>query len=345
MSKRLFMTPTLKNVADLAEVSIPTASRVLSEDPNVRVSPETRERIIITAQRLSYHPNAMARGLRTRQTKTLVLFIPDVGNPATAGIIRGVETGADERGYSAFISHLDHRAINERLYLLWLQEGRFDGLVLACTRVEEAIIRNLIESGYPFALVNRKHSETQNHVTIDDAVSAQIAVEHLVQLGHRRIAHLAGLLTFDTALRRYQGYRQQLCTHKIPYDPSLVEEAAEHTWEGYRSAMKRLLDRGCAPTAVFSGNFIGAVGALRALKDIGLRVPEDISLVASNDTPLAEMLDPPLTVVRTPLHEMGRSAAHLVIDLIEGKPRNAPQVLLPKDLIIRKSTMTFSRSV
>ena len=342
MKKRLLNRPTLKSVAAIAEVSIPIVSRVLSGYPDVRVGPETRERILNAAQSLSYRPNAMARGLRTRQTNTLALFIPEVGNPAIADIIRGVEAGAGERGYSAFISHLDQRAIDEQLYLLWLQEGRFDGLILACTRVADKIIQNLIESGYPFMLVNRRDAATQLHVTIDDAASARLALDHLIGLGHRRIAHPAGRLIFDTALRRYQGYRQQLDAHDIPYDPLLVEECAAHTWEGYRAAMARMLARTSPPSAVFAGNFMGAVGALRALKDAGLRVPEDVSVIAPNDTPLAEMLDPPLTVVVTPMHEMGRRAAHLLIDLIEGKPCNAPQVLPPEGLIIRKSTARFS---
>jgi LacI family transcriptional regulator len=342
MNKRLLTPPTLKSVAGLAKVSIPTVSRVLSEDPLVRVSQETRERILGAAKSLSYHPNALARGLRVRQTKTLALFIPEVGNPAIGGIIHGVEKGAGERGYSAFISHMDQRAIDNKLYLLWLQEGRFDGLILACTRVADTIIHDLIESGNPFMLVNRKDETTSQHVTIDDAASARIAVDHLIQLGHRRIAHLAGRLIFDTALRRYQGYRQQIDAHGIPYDPALVEECVTHTWEGYRKAMELLLKKQPRPSAVFSGNFMGAIGALRALKDAGLRVPEDVSVVSPNDSPLAEMLDPPLTVVVTPMHEMGRRAAHLLVDLIEGKACKLPQVLMPEGLIVRKSTASFS---
>ena len=338
MNKRLSSTPTLKDVADLAGVSIPTVSRVLSESPAVRVSSETRHRILDAAQTLSYQPNAMARGLRTRQTHTLALFIPELGNPSIAEIIRGVEIGAGEMGYSAFISHLNQRAIDEQLYLLWLRERRFDGLILACTRVADTIVESLTRSGYPFVLANRRDSSTQQHVTIDDAASARLAVEHLIQLGHRRIAHLAGRLIFDTALRRYQGYRQQLDYHHIPYDTALVEECAAHTWEGYRSAMKRMIERGKRPTAVFSGNLMGAVGALRALKDAGLRIPEDVSVISPNDTSLAEMLDPPLTVVVTPMKELGRRAAHMVADVVEGKPFQAPQVLMPEGILVRQST-------
>jgi LacI family transcriptional regulator len=338
MGKRLPNPPTLKDVANLAKVSFPIVSKVLSGNREVRVSPHTRQRILKAAQSLAYRPNAMARSLKVKRTYTLALFVPDVGNPVIPEIIRGVEAGARSRGYSAFVSHLDQRAVSERLYIAWLQEGRFDGLIIATTRVDDSIIEDLIESGRPFVLVNRRETSTNLHITVDDAAGARIAIKHLVELGHRRIAHLAGPLMFDTSLRRLQGYRQELSAHGIKYDPALVQEYEWHTWEGGKLAMRRLLKKKRPPTAVFAGNLMGAVGALSAVKEAGLKVPEEFSIIGLHDSPIAEVLDPPLTVVKMPLYEMGRGAAEILIRLVEGEFCEAPQVLPPEGLVIRKST-------
>ena len=207
MEKRLLFPPTLKDVANLANVSIPIVSKVLSGNPAVRVSADTCQRILKAAKKLSYHPNASARSLKVKRTNTLAFFAPDLGNPVIPDIIRGVEAGAQSAGYAAFVSHLDEKAVSERRYLTWLQEGRFDGLILATARLEDSIIKDLVESGRPFVLVNRRESSTNTHITVDDVAGARMAINHLVQLGHRRIAHLAGPLMFDTSLRRIQGYR------------------------------------------------------------------------------------------------------------------------------------------
>lgn len=341
MEKRLLIPPTLKNVADLAKVSIPIVSKVLSGNSEVRVGSETRQRILNAAKSLSYRPNASAKSLRLKRTYTLALLMPDIGNPVIPEIIRGVEAGARSMGYSAFISHLDEKVVSERLYLAWLQDGRFDGLIVATALVQDSIIADLVASGQPFVLVNRREASTNMHVTVDDASGARIAVKHLLELGHRRIAHLAGPLMYDTSLRRLQGYRQELDAQRITYDSSLVQEYEWHTWEGGKLAMKRLLQLKNPPTAVFAGNFMGAVGALSALKEAGLKVPEEISLIGLHDSPIAEVLDPPLTVVKMPLWQMGRCAAEILINLLEDKSCQIPQVLPPEGLIIRCSTAPY----
>ena len=338
MEKRLLISPTLKNVADLANVSIPIVSKVLSGNSEVRVSSDTRQRILEAAKSLAYRPNSLAKSLKLKRTYTLAVIMPDIGNPVIPEIIRGIEAGARAAGYSAFISHLDIKVVSERLYLAWLQEGRFDGLIIATSQVEDAIIQDLVASGRPFVLVNRRESSTNMHVTIDDAAGARIAVKHLVELGHRRIAHLAGPLMFDTSLRRLQGYRQELDSQGIAYDSSLVQEYEWDTWEAGKLAMKRLLQVKNPPTAVFAGNLMGAVGALSALKETGVKVPEEISLIGLHDSPIAEVLDPHLTVVKMPLREMGRCAAEILTNLLENKPCLIPQVLPPDRLIIRQST-------
>jgi LacI family transcriptional regulator len=143
---------------------------------------------------------------------------------------------------------------------------------------------------------------------------------------------------FDTSLRRLQGYRQELRAHGIKYDSALVQEYEWHTWEGGKLAMKCLLKKKRPPTAVFAGNLMGAVGALSAVKEAGLKVPEEFSIIGLHDSPIAEVLDPPLTVVKMPLYEMGRGASEILISLMEDESCEAPQVLPPEGLVIRKST-------
>ena len=268
----------------------------------------------------------------------LALSVPDVGNPVFPEIIRGVEAGAQAAGYSAFVSHLDERAISERRHIAWLREGRFDGLILATAKLEDSIIEDLVVLGLPFVLINRRGSLTNLHVSVDDAAGARIATRHLVELGHRRIAHLVGPLMFDTSLRRLQGYRQELDAQEIAYDSSLVREYAWGTWEGGKTAMERLLRIDNPPTAAFAGNLMGAVSALGALKAAGLRVPEEFSLIGLHDSPIAEVLDPPLTVVKMPLYEMGKRAAEILVNILEETPSVVPQVLPPDGLVLRKST-------
>jgi LacI family transcriptional regulator len=338
MGKRLLNQSTLKDVANLAQVSVPIVSRVLAGSPQVRVSTETRERILKAADSLAYRANSAAKSLKLRRTYTLALLLPDVGNPVSPEIVRGVEAGAHSFGYSAFTRHLDEMAVSERLYVKWLQEGRFDGLILATAQVEDSVIEDLVRSGLSFVLINRREASTNRHVTVDDTAAARIAVKHLVELGHRKIAHLAGLRMYDTALRRLKGYREELAANGIAYDPSLVQEHSWNTWEAGRTAMTKLLQRSERPTAVFAGNLMGAVGALSALKEAGVRVPAEISLIGLHDSPIAEVLYPPLTVVRMPLYEMGRCAAGMLINILEERPGRTPQVLPPDGLVIRRST-------
>ena len=338
MKKRLFNLPTLKDVAALASVSSPIVSRVLTGDPNVRVSPETRDRIVVAARTLNYRPNALARSLKVRRTFTLALFIPDVGNPVFPEIVHGVEEEASERGYSVSIRHLDARSIRKKLYLTLLQESRVDGLILATARTEDSIVDELVQLNCPFVLLNRRASTTNNHVTVDDTLGSKLAVDHLVDLGHRRIGHLSGPLVYDTALRRLQGYRQSLAQHGLPHDASLVEETVSGSYEDGKMALARLLQRVSCPTAIFAYNFMVATGAMAFLREHGLNVPGDVSIIGLHDAPLAELLAPPLTVVRMPLLEMGRTAARALIDFLSDDVPIIPRTLPPLGLVVREST-------
>lgn len=337
MKKRLLNFPTLKDVASKAKVSIPIVSRVLNDSLDVRVHPETRERILRVAKELNYRPNAVAKSLKTRKTRMLVLFIPEVGNPVFPEIVRGVEEGAAEYNYTVFISHLGKKAIEKKMYLTILQERKADGLLLATAQLQDSIVNDLATTNLPFVLINRRALTTNNFVIVDDALGSKIAVEYLIEMGHRHIAHLAGPLIYDTLLRRFQGYRESLAKHGLPFDSSLVEECSFESYDGGKNGMARLLSKGKKITAVFAVNLMVAIGAMACIKESGLRIPQDISIVALHDAPLAEVLDPPLTVVRMPLEEMGRKAVTSLINLLEKNIPIVSQVLPPIGITIRKS--------
>lgn len=334
----MFKIPTLKDVAQMASVDPSTASRVLNDQPNARVRPETKARILRAAEELAYRPNAMARSLKVKKNLALGLFIPDVGNPVFPEIIKGVEQAAIKSGYSVFLSHLDEQWIKHKTYLNVFQEHRVDGLILATARTDNSVIDDLVRLDVPFVLINRRSSRTKNYVIVDDFAGAKMAVDHLIDLGHRDIAHISGPLMVDTSLRRLQGYRQSLADHGIAYNSALVEEGGWLSWNDGKIAMRKLLDREQRPSAVFASSLMVAVGAMAALRESGLRIPEDVSIIGLHDAPLAEVLDPPLTVIEMPLYGMGFKATKALIKVIDNKDYEGFGVLAPKGLVLRSST-------
>ena len=329
---------TLRDIAEYAGVSVATVSRVLGGSPNFRVNTETRKRIIKAAKDLNYRPNNMARSLRVSKTFTLGLVLPALGNPVFTEIVLGIEDAAVEAGYTIIISHLRPQTVEKKIYLRWIQENRVDGLIMATAMTDDAVIDEMVSHDIPFVLVNRRALNATNYVVIDDAAGAKMAVQHLIELGHRRIAHVSGLLTLDTSIRRLQGYRQALAESGISYDGQLVEETNWMDWTSGRVAMKRILSREPKPTAIFAGNLMGAIGAMASIREAGLKIPDDISIITLHDAPLAEIMEPPLSVVKMPLYEMGRRATGWIVKSLEGNPPANSVMLPPEKLIVRNST-------
>jgi LacI family transcriptional regulator len=339
------LRPTLKDVAELAGVHPSTVSRVLRGDAAAKVPAETRNRILDAVARLNYQPNSMGRGLKLRRSFSLAIVLPDVGNPVFPEIIKGAETAAIERGYSVIITHLQAlpgSPAREQPYIRLIRQNRVDGLLLATAELQDQLIQELADLSVPFVLVNRRWENLRCYVVVDDRAGAGLAVEHLVHLGHRRIAHLAGPLSTDTALRRLQGYRDALKAHGLEVDPDLVEECG-FDWESGLKGTHRLLSRSPKFTAVFATNLLVAAGAMMALQAAGLRVPWDVSVVGFHDAPLAQLFSPPLTTVRLPLYRMGYEAAHGLIDLLESGWRPIEKVLPPDGVVVRESTAPVSR--
>ena len=333
---------TLKGLAALAGVHPSTISRVVNNDPLLRVSAETRARIQALLAETGYRPDAVARSLKLRQTFVLAMVIPDITNPLFATIFLGIEDAASERGYSVLLANTGGSPNRERDHLRTVQARRVDGVVLASAVLRDPSVGWLREHNMAHVLVNRYSDRHDLFVGADDFAGARMATGHLVSLGHRRIAHLAGGRGISTAVERRRGYAAALREAGIEPRPALVEESGYLEDTG-RRAMERLLALPEPPTAVFAVNDMAAIGAQAAILERGLRIPGDIALVGYNDVPLASRLEPPLTTLRVPVKDFGRISAEMLIERIQTGRTTRRRVILQPELIVRGSTVPAGR--
>ena len=333
------MPVTLKELAARARVHASTISRVANNDPSLRIAPATRARIEALLRETEYRPNGVARGLKIRQTFVLAVVIPDVTNPFFAALFRGVEDAASPRGYNVILCNTDGSPERQRSHLLSLHARRVDGVILASSFLNDPAVRWLRHQRMPYVLVNRFSDEGQDpFVGSDDLLGARLATEHLVEIGHRRIGHLAGKATVSTGVLRRRGYLAALADGGLRADPDLIAESG-YTEEGGARAAERLLSLPEPPTAVFAVTDMTAVGALGAARRLGLRTPEDLAIVGYNDIPLASRLVPALTTLRVPIHELGSAAARLLQEQMETGAASPRRVVFNPELVVRGSTV------
>jgi LacI family transcriptional regulator len=335
---------TLKELAARARVHTSTISRVVNNDPRLRISSATRARIEALLQETQYRPNGVARGLKLRQTLALAVVIPDVTNPFFAALFRGIEDAAAPLGYNVILCNTDGSAQRQRSHLHSLHGRRVDGVILASATIRDPDVRWLRHQGIPHVLVNRFSEEKADaFVGSDDFLGAQIATRHLVSLGHERIGHLAGLSNASTARRRRAGYLSALQEAGIEADPVLVAESG-FVEDGGARGMEALLSLPRPPTALFAVTDMTAVGAYRAARRLGLRIPEDLAVAGYNDISLASRLSPGLTTLHVPIHEFGRVAAGLLFEQFERGAEAVEQVVFSPELIVRGSTVAGADS-
>jgi LacI family transcriptional regulator len=302
---------TLVDVARLASVDKAIVSRIVNNDPTLHVRPDTRRRVEESIIKLGYVTNSAARHLRTSESRTYGLVIPDFSNPVYAEIIVGAEDEAARSGYVLMVTSEHLRDGDASGYAQLLGQDRIDGLLIAGGSRESTNTLQLGTSGVPWLYVNRRDPRSHRHVALDDERGAEIAVNHLVELGHRTIGHIAGPPNVDTAQRRYEGYSRALANAGLVESPRLVV-AGDYSSQGGFDATMQLLGANNTPTAIFVANVTSAVGVLHALHGQGLRVPEDISVIALHDHFLAQHLVPSLSTVKMPLRELGAKAVELL---------------------------------
>ena len=332
------MPVTLKELAARALVHPSTISRVANNDPSLRIAPATRSRIEALLRETEYQPNGVARGLKLRQTFVWAVVIPDITNPFFGALFRGIEDGASPRGYNVLLCNTDGSPERQRSHLHSLAARRVDGVILASTVLKDPAVRWLRHQRTPYVLVNRYSDEALDpFVGSDDVTGARLATQHLISLGHVRIAHLAGQTTISTGVHRRRGYQQALAEAGLPFDGDLLMDAG-FTEDGGDRAMERLLGLKNPPTAVFAVTDMTAVGAYAAARRLGVRIPEDLAIVGYNDIPLAARLIPGLTSVHVPIHELGTVAARILLEQIESSELAPRRVVFAPQLVVRGST-------
>ncbi len=329
---------TIVEVAKRASVSIATVSNVIRGTK--RVSPELQERVKAAIRELDYSPNAIARGLKVKQTRMLGMVLPDITNPFFPGIIRGAEDTAFDRDYFLVTANTDEQIGRERRLLAALRSYRADGILLASAPGSDTShIRRTISSGVSVVFLDRPVAGVDaDAVLLDNVRGARECVRHLLQLGHRRIAIITGPLKLQNARERLQGYEEALHESDVPIDPSLILEGDYRLESGHRLA-KQLTKNRSAASAIFVCNGVMTVGVLNAFEEAGVECPRDISLATFDDLTLDHSSHSHLTAVVQPSYEMGARAATLLIDRIEGRLTGDPIVLrVVPTLVIREST-------
>ncbi len=330
------MSPvSIKDIARAAGVSHSTVSRALRDSP--LVSPETKARIKRLAEEMGYSPSAVARGLVTRRTRTVGMVVTSIADPFVAEVMRGVEDAAHQAGYSVFLS--SSRAIPEReiSVVRTFRQRRVDGVIVTASRVGSLYAPLLEEIQVPVVLINNQQPGTYTYsVSMDDREGAQMAVDHLIQLGHRRIGYIGCVHREASSQAREAGYRAALEAHGISPDPRwMVYPTETEDVQNGQIGLDLLLALPSPPTAIFCYNDMTAIGVLQRCYRRGIRVPDDLSLVGFDDIAIAAYTIPPLTTVRQPKYEMGYQAMEMVLDLLEDHP--VEDVLVQGTLIVRDS--------
>lgn len=329
---------TLKEVAKRAGVDPSVVSRVVNNKA-VNIRTETRTRVLDAIKELNYEPNQSARSLKQGGTRILGMIIPDFRNSVYAEIIQGAQHHAATLGYSLMVYSL----FEEKQSTISLRtfKNRVDGLLIACSEIEDDFVYELSKEDLPFVLVNRLVAEIENYVVTNDLQGSRVAVKHLASLGHQKIAHISGPLYTGTGLQRLQGYRLALKDYEVEFNSSYIIESTFSIEGGY-SAMKELLYLPNPPTAVFAANIMICLGAMKAIQENGLAIPEQLSIICIHDVYFAETLNPPLTTIKMPLYEMGTQSVDKLISIIQGKDNGSGIILPDTQLIQRKSTARVS---
>lgn len=329
------MPITIRDVAEAAGVSIATVSRVLNNKDHP-VGAETRQRILTCAESLGYQPNVAARSLRTDRSATVGIVADDIVGPFATKIIRGIEDQLRSAGYLCVIISADWDPEAERQAIRDLVSRSIDGIVFSETW-HNAPLESLDIASKPYVFVHRQFAAPGQYSTIpDERYAVHLVMQHLFALGHRRIGYINGPARYYASALRLAGYREELEGAGIPFDPALVERGDWELESGYR-AMQRLLTVQPRMTALFAGNDLMAVGAIYALQDAGLRVPEDVAVVGYDDREISRTFRPQLTTVTLPCREMGQAAARMLLDRMEGKAQIAAEVQVRGCLLVRQS--------
>ena len=328
---------TIRQIAKLAGVSRSTVSRVLNEHPNV--SPEAREQVLQVVAETGFRPDPIARSLSSRRADIIGLVIPLAiqslfEDPFFPRLMQGISQGCNSNDYTLTLFLFHSLEEETKLYARISRRQLLDGVIVTATRGEDPLIPQLLANQVPFVMHGRHEDPRVSFVEVDNVTGAHMAVTHLVRLGRRRIALISGPSASLAAEDRTRGYLNALQERRIPADENLIAHG-DFTEASSFEAMQRLLSY--EPDAVFAASDSMALGAMRALRVAGKRVPEEVAVIGFDDMPQAATADPPLTTVRQSIQRAGVLAVEMLIDILKNGAEPPRRVILPTELVIRAS--------
>jgi LacI family transcriptional regulator len=325
---------TIRDVARVAGVSISTVSRVLNDKDDV--APETYEKVQRVIGELGYASSLAAKGMRSRRTKVLGLVVPDVSESFTVQVMKGVNQAIRKFSYDLVVytggnSRMSRWPVREQQYVSLLNGSITDGIIVVTPRATNFFTH------YPLVAVDPHPEEAEFPAVIaTNRIGALAVMEHLIGLGHRRIGFIGGRTDLQSALRRFQGYKDGLCQANLPLEQELIQPG-DYTYECGYSGAQKLLSLSNPPTAIFAANDQSAFGVFRAAKEAGLCIPDDLSLVGFDNTPEAAYIDVGLTTVDQFIEKMGYVATEMLVSLIQGNSLESNLYKIPTRLIVRGS--------
>jgi LacI family fructose operon transcriptional repressor len=324
----------IKDVAEVAGVSIATVSRVLADKPHVR--PKVREHVLAVVKELNYSPNRVARSLRAQKSNVIGLIVSDIQNPFFTLISRAVEDAAYEQGMSIFLCNTDENPDKEAIYLKLMRDERVSGIILSPTQKTTNDFLEITNSHLPVVVIDRRVPGVEiDSVQIDNVEAAYKLIDHLIGHGYQRIGALFGMGS-TTGRERREGYIKALEDNGIKPSSELVFFVEAREAEGY-SGTRELLKLSESPDAIFTSNGLLSAGAFRALRESSLKMPEEIAFATFDETPWSTLVDPPFTVIEQPTYEIGNTAVELLVKRIEDPTRSTRVVTLKSKLIVRQS--------
>jgi DNA-binding LacI/PurR family transcriptional regulator len=329
-------TPTMQDVADLVGVSKQTVSAVINDKPGI--TDETRARVLAAIEQLGYRLDFRARSLRTGRTRTIALLVTDVASPFLSKIASAAEDCAYAAHYNLVLYNTRDSIDRERAYIDSVVQRSVDGVLAIAARDASTATASLTAAGIPVVTLDRIPLNYRGpSVTFDNRGAGRLAAEYLLSLGHRRLAHIGGPDSVNISQERLEGFGQVLADHgQAGGDFPFERAVAWGVQDGY-DAMRRLLGRGAAFTAIFAAGDPLAIGVMRALREAGRNIPADVSILSIDDIDLAEFLYPPLRTVSQSIAEMANRGVQLLLDLLAGNTPAQTQVVIAPRLIVRES--------
>lgn len=325
--------PTIYDVAKRAGVSTYTVSSVLNR--SARVSEELTRRVEEAVRELNYTPNAVARSLQMRTTKTVGMVIPDIGNPFYTQVIRGIEERLRRDGYSLILSSSGEDRAEQRRQVGVFRARQVDALLVVMTAGSEEDLLAAQDESKPMVFVARVPEFEADAVAADNVTGARLAIEHLIARGHQRIGLITGDLSLSTSSERAEGWKAALAAHGLKAPRELVVSCSWSVEGGYQAA-RRLLELSAPPTAIFASNFLMLTGALMALNERGIEVPSQVELASSDDSEWLDAFRPRITTVMQPGFEIGQQAAELALWRIADPHRPHQRISLAPKLRVRQ---------